>query len=297
MGRLLVGMAAALAVAAAPSAAAVAAGPTGATATRNVSITRSGFVPATVSIQVGDRVVWRNADSTRHQVVADNGTFASPILAPRQSFGFTFRASGTYRYRDTFNTKLRGTVRVSGPPPSISIATSAPILYYGSTATLSGVVSNHRAGENVTVLGKPYPQTSFAVLATVVTGTGGAWSYVTKPTILTDYQATWNRASSVVVRTEIKPRIEIWYSRRTRVFWTAVAPAASQAGHTLYFQRLSSFGQWVTRKRVPLSGLAAAKFRASLPRGRSRVRLYMTVNQAGPGFLSSESGVWTLVRR
>jgi hypothetical protein len=149
----------------------------------------------------------------------------------------------------------------------------------------------------VTVLAKPYPQTAFAVLATVVTAAGGAWSYVTKPAILTDYQATWNRASSVVVRSEVKPRIEMWYSRRTRVFWTAVAPNASHARHTLYFQRMSAFGQWVTRKRVTLNALAGARFRATLPRGRSQVRLFMTVNQAGPGYLSSESGVWRLVRR
>lgn len=289
MGRLLLGVAVALLVAASSASAT-------AVRTVNVSITRSGFVPSAVSIRVGDRVVWRNVDTNRHQVVADNGTFASPILARNQTYGFTFRAAGTYRYRDTFNTRLRGVVRVAGPPPSVSIATSRPILYYGSSATISGVVSNRRAGERVTLLAKPYPQTSFAVLATVVTGDGGVWSYVTKPTILTEFQATWNRASSVAVRSEVKPRIEIWYSRKTRVFWTAVAPAASHAGRYVYFQRLSRFGQWITLKKVTLNRLAAAKFRATLPRGRSRVRLFMTVNQAGPGFLSSESGIWTLVR-
>lgn len=288
MGRLLLGVTAAFVIAAAPSAAAV---------TRTVSITRSGFVPALVQVRVGDQVVWRNADSTRHQVVADNGTFASPILRPGQRFSFTFRAAGTYRYRDTFNTRLRGTVRVLGPPPSVSIASSRPILYYGTTTTVSGVVSNRRAGERVDMLWRPYPQTSFAVLATVVTGTGGVWTYTVKPTILTDFQARWRNAASVVVRTEVKPRLEFWYSRRTRVFWTAVAPVASHARHWVYFQRLSSFGQWVTRKKIRLGASAGARFRATLPRGRSRVRMYMTVNQAGPGFLSSESGVWTLVRR
>lgn len=297
MGRLLLGFTVIVTIAVAPSAAALAA-PGQAEATRNVAITRTGFSPVNVSISVGDRVVWRNADSTRHQVVADNGTFASPILNPGQQYGFTFRAAGTYRYRDTFNTRERGTIRVAGPPPSVSIATTHPILYYGTAVTISGVVSNQRSGEQVTLLAKPYPQTSFAVAATIVTGAGGAWSYVTKPSILTDYQATWRGASSVAVRSEVKPRIELWYSSRTRVFWVAVAPRASQAGHTIYFQRLSSFGQWVTRKRVKLNALAAVKFRApSLPRGRSRVRMYMTVNQAGPGFLSTESGTWSLVRR
>lgn len=288
MRRILIALTAAF-VLAAPSPAAA--------ATRNVQITRTGFVPATVSIQLGDSVTWRNADSTMRQVVADNGSFASPILRPGRTFTHTFRASGTFRYRDTFRPRQRGTIRVAGPPPSVSIAVSLPIVVYGAQIHIAGAVSNRRAGESVTILVRPYPQASFAELTTVVTGANGVFDFITRPGILTEYQARWRTATSLVVRTEVKPRVSISYSRGTRYFSTVVTAERSFAGRLVYLQRLTRFGQWVTVKRMKLNASSAARFRSSLPRGRNRVRVFMTVNQAGPGYLASWSGVWTLVRR
>lgn len=266
-------------------------------ATKIVQITRSGFVPSTVTIATGDRVTWRNSDTSNHQVVADNGTFASPILRPGRTYSFTFRAAGTYRYRDTFRSSFRGAVRVVGPPPSVSIAASQPIVYWGKSIVLSGVISSRRAGEPVTVLYRPYPQASFVALATVVTREGGVWDLVTKPSILTAYQAQWRGASSVPVAAEVKPLVTIWYSRRTKMFWTRVAPERGLFRRTVYLQRLSRFGQWVTIKRVRLRLNGPTKFRATLPRGFSRVRIFLTVNQAGPGYLASWSGTWGVTRR
>jgi hypothetical protein len=60
---------------------------------------------------------------------------------------------------------------------------------------------------------------------------------------------------------------------------------------------MSRFGQWVNMKKVALRQGSSASFRATLPRGRSQVRVFMTVNQAGAGYLASNSGVWTLTRR
>lgn len=268
-----------------------------AAATKTVQITRTGFVPATVQIATGDSVTWRNADTTKHQVVADNGAFASPILGPGKTFTFTFRAAGTYRYRDVFKTRFRGTVRVSGPPPSVSLGVSRAIVYYGGSTTLSGQISNKKANESVELLYRPYPQASFAVLGTVVTSADGTFSFNTKPTILTEYQAHWKRASSIVVRSEVKPLISFRYSRVSRIFSVAVKAARSYSGHSVYLQRLSRFGQWVAVKKVRLNFSSAARFRAKLPRGRSRLRIFMTVNQAGPGYLASWTGVWTVVRR
>jgi plastocyanin len=266
-------------------------------ATKTVQITRRGFVPATVQIATGDSITWRNADTTQHQVVANNGAFASPILGPGKTFTFTFRAAGTYRYRDVFKTTFRGTVRVTGPPPSVSLGVSRPIVYYGGQTTLSGQVSNKKANEMVELLHRPYPQASFAVLSSVVTGADGTFSFNTKPTILTEYQARWKRASSIVVRSEVKPLIGFRYARASRFFYVAVKAARSYSGHFVYLQRLSRFGQWIAVKKVRLNFSSAARFRAKLPHGRSRLRIFMTVNQAGPGYLASWTGIWTVVRR
>jgi plastocyanin len=286
--RLLLLLAAGAALIAAPNAVA---------ATTAVNIARDGFQPTGRTINVGDTVVWRNADTVNHQVVADNGSFASPILSPGRTYSFTFQAAGTYRYRDALEPAERGTIVVKGAPPSVAIAASTPIVTYGAQIHVTGQVSSKQAGEQVVLFGKPYPQGSFVEVARVLTTGDGVFDFVTAPTLLTEYQAHWTSVSSIVVRVEVKPRITIRYNRRTRMFTTTVTGASSFAGRSVYLQRLSAFGQWVNVKKVVLREGGQRSFRATLPRGRSNVRIFMTVNQAGAGYLAGLSGVWTLTRR
>ena len=241
--------------------------------------------------------MWRNQDTVNHQVVADNGTFASPILGPGGQYAFAFQAAGTYRYRDALEPAERGTVVVRGLPPSISIALSAPVVTFAQQIHITGQVSSKRAGETVRLLAKPYPQGSFAEMTRVITGNEGVYDFLASPAILSEFQAQWGSASSIVARVEVRPRLSIRYNRLTRVFATHVTSPRSYAGRSVYLQRLSGFGQWVNVKKVVLRQGSNASFRATLPRGRSRVRIFMTVNQAGAGYLASTSGVWTLTRR
>jgi plastocyanin len=53
-----------------------------------------------------------NRDNDRHQIYADHGEFVSAILRPNQSFAFTFKAAGTYTYKDELHPKIRGTIVV-----------------------------------------------------------------------------------------------------------------------------------------------------------------------------------------
>jgi plastocyanin len=55
---------------------ALAAAPPAVAKTVTVAITKSGFVPATVTIEPGDTVLWRNAHTVRHSVAGDRGEFA-----------------------------------------------------------------------------------------------------------------------------------------------------------------------------------------------------------------------------
>ena len=48
--------------------------------TKTVQIVKSGFTPSTTTITVGDSVTWKNADTVNHQVVANDGSFASPVF-------------------------------------------------------------------------------------------------------------------------------------------------------------------------------------------------------------------------
>jgi len=87
MRRLLLGLVAALALGATAPAHA---------ATVNVTITKDGFVPRDVTVQVGETVTWTNADASVHQVRATNGAFLSPPLTNGQIYyyaAFVHRAS------------------------------------------------------------------------------------------------------------------------------------------------------------------------------------------------------------
>src|SRR5215475_8894451 len=125
-------------------------------ATKAVAIKATGFSPATVTIATGDAVKWRNGDTKNHQVVANNGSFASSAIKPGKSYTHTFNTAGTFGYRDALHPALTGKVIVKGPPPAVTIGTATPIIDFGDTTHVAGAVSGGKAGETVTVWAQPY---------------------------------------------------------------------------------------------------------------------------------------------
>jgi plastocyanin len=255
-------------------------------ATKGVSIKRSSFSPATVNITAGDTIRWRNDDTHNHQVVSTTGTFASPVLRPGRTYSFKFDVAGTYRYRDALVPTSIGTIKVAGAPPAVTLATSLPQITYGTRITLSGQINSKRAGENVQLNYLAYGQGSEAVLATVITGVDGTFSFNVTPKLLTSYRATWKTASSLPVQTAVAPSISFG---RLNGFVTRVYAGRSMARKTVQLQRFTNFGQWVTIKRITLDLNSRARFQAALPLGANRLRIAMSVNQAGAGYLAGFS--------
>src|SRR5713101_5534179 len=99
-------------------------------ATTTVKITGTAFSPQTVTVDLGDTIKWVNSDNANHQVVANNGAFASPILKPNEAYSFTSKAAGTFPYHDALHPSIKGTVTVKGPPPSVTLGAGAPILFF-----------------------------------------------------------------------------------------------------------------------------------------------------------------------
>src|SRR4051812_50194620 len=85
-------------------------------ATATVSIKRTGFVPASVTINQDDSVTWTNNDTIDHQVVANGGSFASPLLKPGESFTRTFCSGGGVPEPHTPPSPPRGGGGRSGAP-------------------------------------------------------------------------------------------------------------------------------------------------------------------------------------
>jgi len=177
---------------------------------------------------------------------------------------------------------------------TLNAQASVPVIY-GNSVMLSGSVPTKRANETVAVYAQRYGETSFVQVATVLTNAGGAWSYLARPRIQTAYRAGWNRGLSAVTTIGVRPTVSF---RRlaSGKFTTHVAAGRSFAGRYVQLQRRRTNGKWLTLKRVRLNLRSSATFKATLPKGRSTLRLAMSVNQAGAGYLGATSRT-ILVRR
>jgi len=90
----------------------------------DVSIPGLSFSPASITVPVGTTVRWTNNHSINHTSTADGGLWDSGLLAPGQSFSFTFNTAGTYPYHCTVHLAMLGTVIVTPGPFSKAPALS-----------------------------------------------------------------------------------------------------------------------------------------------------------------------------
>jgi plastocyanin len=260
-----------------------------ASATKTVKIKSTAFSPKTVTIATGDAVKWSNTDSKGHQVVSNTGAFVSPTIGAGHSWTHTFAAAGTYRYHDGLHPSLTGKVVVTGPPPDVTIGAAAPILVFGGSTTISGVVSSKQAGETVTVYQQPFGDVSQQLIATLLTGTNGAWALAVKPSLLTTYQAHWKSTVSPAVSIWVKPHVGFTVSKRGRAA-VLVKAGRSMQGRKVYIQRFTRFHEWVKIAAIHhLNARSGGTMRLHLRRGRYALRAFMTVDQAGSGYLDGES--------
>ena len=176
----------------------------------------------------------------------------------------------------------------------VTLTVLARQVVFGGRITLSGVVPTHQAGEQVVIFAQSYGGGSFQSRSTVLTGLNGAWAYIAQPRITTAYEASWRGGMSAPVSIGVHPSITL-HQKATRRFVVKVAGGRTFAGRLVQVQRRSN-GHWSTIKRVRLGARSRADFRVSLPKGRSTVRIALSVNQAGAGFLGGKSRALTVKR-
>ena len=148
----------------------------------------------------------------------------------------------------------------------------------------------------VTILGERYGTASFAQAGTTVTRNGGAWTFYARPRIATTYQANANGGSSQTATIAVRPAVTLTALAGARIK-THVTAGIQLIGRLVQLQRLAN-GRWVTVSYRHLTPASNAIFHAaSLPRGRSRIRIAMSVNEAGPGLLAGFSRTIAYRRR
>jgi plastocyanin len=63
-----------------------------------VTIKDFEFTPASVTVKLGDTVMWTNDGPSTHTVTADDGSFESGDLSAGKTFSHTFQTAGTFTY-------------------------------------------------------------------------------------------------------------------------------------------------------------------------------------------------------
>ena len=84
-----------------------------------ITINKSGFYPASMTVKSGSTVRWVNADSTKNPALY-NPTHRitvmdvedGPLLSPGEGWPLSFGQPGTYAYSDMLHPELEGTVIV-----------------------------------------------------------------------------------------------------------------------------------------------------------------------------------------
>ena len=136
---------------------------------------------------------------------------------------------------------------------------------------------------------------SFTSVATVLTGVGGSWSLGVKPPIRSTYKALFGGGSAVTT-VLVRPAVSIKMPSAGR-FSTHVAGVRSFKGRVVQLQRHRANGSWLTIARTRLGSGSIAAFSPQLPRGRSVLRIAISAQQAGTGYLAGYSAGLAYRRR
>lgn len=85
-----------------------------AAAPTTIAIQQYAFVPASVTIAAGTTVEWTNRDDDPHTVKSDpeRGELKSPALDTSDTYRFTFKTPGLYKYFCTLHPHMQGTIIV-----------------------------------------------------------------------------------------------------------------------------------------------------------------------------------------
>jgi hypothetical protein len=208
-------------------------------------------------------------------------------------------AGTTYHYR-LVATSSAGTTYGSDVTfttvSAVTISSSTVQLVYGSQATLSGAVASRSSGVKVSVLSQPYGSSALTSVGTATTGAGGSWTLKVKPKIQTSYKASAADGLSVTVEIGVRPAVSLRLITGKR-FTTRVVGSKSFQGKTVQLQRLLPGNRWQTLAKATLNSKSSAVFDSTkLPRGTSSIRIAMSVNQAGAGYLAAFSRTLTYHR-
>lgn len=179
----------------------------------------------------------------------------------------------------------------AGTSPSLTLVASSPRVLYGHGVTVSGRLSGGVvAGKTVIIDARPYGTSAPHPVAAVSTGPSGRWSYRVNPTIQTSYDAHVGGTRSPGATVGVAPRVTVseLANGRLRAQINAMSPFTHRL---IQLQEKAADGTWKTVDRKRLSSASIAVFSPRV--GASTIRIAMSINQAGAGYLGAASHAFT----
>ncbi len=179
----------------------------------------------------------------------------------------------------------------AGTSPSLTLVASSPRVLYGHGVTLSGrLTGGSVAGKTVIIDARPYGASAPHPVAAISTGPTGRWSYRVNPTIQTSYQTHVGRTRSPGATVGVAPRVTVTelQNGRLRAEVSAMSPFTNRL---IQLQQKTGNGTWKTIDRRRLSSASIAVFSPKI--GTSTIRIAMSINQAGAGYLGAASHALT----
>jgi plastocyanin len=118
-------------------------------ADQTVEIDDLAYSPPTVTVEVGETVIWVNGDDIAHTATDTDGSFDTEEIAPGTSVSVLFDTVGTSDYACTIHPQMTGTVVVqaAGAAPT----TGEPAATMSATDTLADLTTDSDTG--ATILG------------------------------------------------------------------------------------------------------------------------------------------------
>jgi hypothetical protein len=249
---------------------------------------------------VGEGVESKRA-AANHQVVADDGSFSSPVLARGASFSHTYTGGGTFAYHDGLQPALKGSVVVKAPlvAASLTVAASSQTVTYGGSLLLRGTLANGAAGATVTVVGNPQAGRTTRAVLTVPTAADGTFSVRVRPLVQTAYVATTTSTTSRPLAVSVRPRLRLTLAGRTRGILRVTAARGFVRRYCLLQVWRPGGHVWASVKQVRLTSsfaassstvVTTASFRVHMRHGL-RLRVLMPRAQTAPGYAYGVSNV------
>ena len=239
---------------------------------------------------------WQRCDAAGTKCVDITGATGETYGVLKSDVDHTIRvevtASNDYGSSSAAS-KPTAKIQVAVAPPvkvTTEISASREVTICCQKSMLSGTVSTHKAGEQITILKREADGITSFPIATTTTDTNGDWSLPVTPMIATTYVAQTSTSKSAPLTIAVHPRVGFGVSGN--FFSAKITARDTFAGAVALFQVRTASGGWRTLHLVTTNTQSVARFHVGLRRGHTYfVRIYLPQRQAGAGYLDGVSHV------